>query len=140
MKTNCRQEVLDLHRFFEGWFAGRLAASDDTFARFSSVLAPHFELVSPDGRASSREEIISRLRTAHGLHATDAGLRIRIERFRVHHEAGDLGLVTYEEWQTIGGRDRGRHSCALFEAEERGPNGVRWVFVHETWLEASNAG
>ena len=60
--------------------------------------------------------------------------RIWIESFQPRLVAGNLALVTYEEWQEVEGRVTGRLSSALFREMETAPKGVEWLHVHETWL------
>lgn len=133
METRCRAEIEALHRFFEGWLAGRLPASEDAFVRLTAALAPGFRLVGPDGRVAERGALLDRLRAAHG--AEPDGLRIWIERVRARPLGAELALVLYEEWQERPGAPaRGRQSSALFQEEADAPGGVAWLHVHETWL------
>lgn len=126
-------EVAELHRFFEQWFAGDLPAT--ALARLDRALAPGFTMVTPDGATSDRAGVILAVRSAHGCAASGGPDRIRVRDVRVRHRAGAVALATYEEWQRSGGVDRGRLSSALFATEADGPNGVRWLHLHETWLE-----
>ncbi len=129
----CRAEVFGLHQFFEDWFTGKISRSDETFERFLGVLADDFEIVSPEGKKSSREEIAEATIVAHGRLA-DQGLRIWIENFSARPSSENTWVVTYEEWQEQGGTKRGRSSTAVFRRDLSSLNGVRWQHVHETWL------
>ena len=139
MEDKCRQEVLDLHQFFEDWFMGRLADDDKSFARFSSVMDDTFRIVSPAGTMTPIPALSKGLRGAHG--AWDKGGapvgRIWIENVDVRLLSDTLALVTYEEWQEQAQPAKGRQSTALFEVDVNTPNGVRWLHVHETWLPPS---
>ena len=129
----CRGEVFGLHQFFEDWFTGKISRSDQTFARFLGVLADDFEIVSPEGKKSSREEIAEATIVAHGRLAGE-GYRIWIENFSARPSSENTWVVTYEEWQEQGGTKRGRSSTAVFRRDPSSLNGVRWQHVHETWL------
>ncbi len=133
MDSRCREEVFELHQFFEDWFGGVLGNRDDSFARFSGVVAEDFEIISPEGKLSTREELQSGLRSAHGMRSED-GMRIWIENYRSRSLSDDVQLVTYEEWQRISGATRARLSTAIFRRAPSTPNGVEWVRVHEVWL------
>ena len=129
-----RLEVEQLHAFFEGWFTGRLEPTDEAFARFESVLADGFEIVSPRGTRTERAALLAGLRSAHRMHPD--GFRIWIEDVRARALEGGLTLATYEEWQEQpGGPPRGRLSSAVLRARADTPNGLEWVHVHETWLD-----
>ncbi|MBX0329298.1 DUF4440 domain-containing protein [Oscillochloris sp. ZM17-4] len=124
-------EIVELHAFFVAWLGGALPDDDATFARCAGTMAPGFAIIGPDGRLIAREELLATLRAAHG---SRPGLTIWIERPALRYRDGALTLVTYEEWQTEGGRTSGRASTALFRATPGAPNGISWAHVHETWL------
>jgi hypothetical protein len=135
MEQRLSDEVVELHQFFQDWFNATLAPSEEEFRRFSSVMGEDFVIISPNGELAEREELVERLRAAHGIWSemTLPG-RIWIENLQVRHQVGDQILVLYEEWQEIEGEARGRLSTALFRRSENTPNGVEWVHVHEVWL------
>jgi len=138
MRERCEREVVELHQFFEDWFNGVLENGDDAFKRFGGVMAEGFLVVPPDAAATEREPLIEALRGAHGSWATGNGRpgRIWIEKLRVRHDAGAWAIVTYEEWQEVGGETKGRLSTAVFGRREGTPNGVEWLHLHEVWLPA----
>ena len=140
MRELCEKEVVELHRFFQDWFGGVLENDDATFGRFGGVLAEGFLIVSPNSAATEREPLIERLRGAYGSWATGSERpgRIWIEKLRVRRSVEDWAIVTYEEWQQVGGETRGRISTAVFGRREGTPNGVEWLHVHETWLPAQS--
>jgi len=135
MEQRLSDEVVELHRFFQDWFNAVLPPTDAAFERFSSVMAERFVIISPNGELTERDELLERLRDAHGIwrEMSQPG-RIWIENLQVRHQVGDQVLVLYEEWQEIEGEPRGRLSTALFRRSEDTPNGVEWVHVHEVWL------
>ena len=114
----CRGEVFGLHQFFEDWFTGKISRSDETFERFLGVLADDFEIVSPEGKKSSREEIAEATIVAHGRLAGE-GFRIWVENFSARPSSEDTWVVTYEEWQEQGGTKRGRRARLFFGAIRR---------------------
>ena len=134
MEPRCRREVIELHRFFQDWFRGELEPTAEAFARFDSVIAESFVIIGPGGQLFERPPLVDRLRRGHGGWRDDEKSRIWIENVRLRHTAGELALLTYEEWQEIRGEVRGRLSSALFRACEGTPNRVEWLHVHETWL------
>ena len=133
MENRCQQEIVELHQFFQDWFTGVLLADDAAFARFSQVLGDTFIIISPDGRALSRNPLLESLRGMHGAHK---GQRIWIENVQLRHQADNLALVTYEEWQEVAENKTGRLSTVLFQVKPDTPNGLEWLHVHETWLPA----
>ncbi len=134
MDGRCRREVTELHGFFEGWFNGTLAATEESFNRFSSVMAPGFEIIFPNSRAMGRDELLAHVRGAHGLYAP-GGKRIRVENCICRAIAPTMRLVTYEEWIDGPEGSNGRLSSAVMRLKEGTPNGVEWLHVHEARLD-----
>ena len=141
IETRCRHEVVELHRFFQDWFAGRLPDTDDAFAPLVSALAPSFEMVTPDGATRTRDQVLGGVRGGHpggdGASSADA-TRFEIRNHRHRHSFGEVAVVTYEEWQTRGGSSQGRVATAVFQAAEAAPNGVIWLHLHETMLPSAD--
>lgn len=126
-----RLEVVELHRFFEGWLGGTLSGDESNFARLSGALAEDFEMVAPNGRLIGRTDLLEELRGAAG---GQPGLRIWTESEAPRVVAPGLVLVTYQEWQSIpDGEPRGRSSTALLRVRGDAPGGLEWLHLHETW-------
>ncbi|MEI7768586.1 MAG: hypothetical protein WCI67_01295 [Chloroflexales bacterium] len=126
-------EIAELHAFFVAWLGGDLPHNEATFARCAGTMADSFAIIGPDGRLTERADLLAALYAAHG---SRPGLRIWIERPLLRRRDGPLTLVTYEEWQTEGGRTSGRASTALFRDDPAAPHRLAWAHVHETWLPA----
>lgn len=124
------QEVIDLHTFFEAWLGGALPATDAAFARYATVTAPDFTLISPDGAMLSAAAVADWIRRSHG---TRPGFRLWTTDHQLHYADDACALVTYLEWQTRAEVTTCRISTALFVAAPGAPNGYGWRHVHETW-------
>lgn len=133
----CQREVLGLHQFFEDWFAGRLDAGPSSFARCSSVLAPEFTLINPDGERTDCADLLERLEGAHG-HASQTYFHIRIADVASRRLADGLWLVTYQEWQETDGFITARWSTAILREAPATENGLVWLHVQETWIAAED--
>lgn len=135
MEVRCQEEVHELHQFFQDWFNAVLPPTEDAFQRFESVMAERFLIISPEGVLTEREELVDRLRDAHGIWRQNSQPgRIWIENLQVRHVVGAQAMVLYEEWQEIEGEVRGRLSTAILQGLEGTPNGVEWLHVHEVWM------
>jgi hypothetical protein len=128
MEKRLTTEIVELHKFFEDWFTGKLSDDDATFSRVENALAPGFVLISPRGVIDERGPLLAMLRRAHG---SKRDFKIWIENPRARPLADSLWLVIYEEWQTSGANTTARLSTALFSTAEE----PVWQHVHETWLE-----
>lgn len=130
VQKRCRNEVDQLHMFFTDWLSGAATPTEKSFERVANVLAEAFRSVSPRGVERSRQEMLTRLRGAHGQlpHAA-----IRIENFSLCHRFGAQYVVTYQEWHD-GVPSSGRLSTAILTQKPGTPNGLQWLHVHETWL------
>lgn len=119
-------EIEELHRCFEGIFAGDAAP----LARVDAALAPSFSMVPPSGQVVPRASVIAGLTGAVGSGA----MTIRIVNPRLLWSDGRSALAVYEEWQDSTDGTTARQSSVLFEVDAAAPGGLRWIWVHETWM------
>lgn len=122
------REAIALHEVFEAW----LSTGEAAFARIEAALDPAFRMVPPEGRLVTRTEVLDRLAGAAG--ARGAGFRIAVEEPLVLAAPPGHVLLHYLERQWSGSGETLRRSAALFRADPAGPNGLRWLFVQETWI------
>ena len=136
LAVRCRQEIIELHQFFQDWFNGDLPPTEDNFARLTKVLHKNFVLIGPDGIAIHQKSLLNTLRRAHN---TRRNYNIWIENYHVLHDLDSLLIATYQERQTnLDDRmpvTTTRISTVVFGEKPDTPNGVEWLHLHETWLE-----
>ena len=128
----CQAEIESLHRFFVEWYTGE--CDDGAFEAFETALAPSFRMVHPDGEEYHRDSIVNAIARAHQTHET-ADFQIDIEGVELLHDLGDHAVVRYEEWQTLEGARTGRLSTVVFEVTGGNGGPLRWLDVHETWID-----
>ena len=141
MEALCRQEIVELHQFFQGWYRGELGETDVQFARFSRVLADDFTMITPTGSLNRRDAILQMVRQGFGSWQERNG-RIWIENIVARWKDEGHCLLTYEEWQEIDDHITARLSTALFHSyydATHDAQAVRWVHLHETWLPTGEA-
>jgi hypothetical protein len=132
MEVNCKDEVIQLHEFFEAWLGGALVKTQTNYERMTAVMNPEFQIISPDGKVTVYEPLLADLWQAHD---SRPGFRLWVKEVAVRLLSPQLALATYEEWQEIEGKVTARVSTAVFRQKNNTPNGVEWLHVHETWLE-----
>jgi len=132
MKYNWQKEIEDLHVFFENWLAGKAAKTEEVYSRFSDSVDDSFNLISPNGVSMSRKELLPSLYQSHGKRKD---VQIWTKKKKLLAQNGDILVVSYEEWQKENNEDRGIVSSAVFIIDPEKPNGVRWLHVHETWID-----
>jgi hypothetical protein len=125
-------EVVNLHRFFEEWLAGRLPDTDVAFERCVTAMATQFELIVPSGERLTRTDLLESLRGVNGSRGAD--FRLWVDELATRPIAGGVHLVTYQEWQTHDGRTTGRLSTAILADSAGAADGIEWWHVHESWL------
>ena len=129
----CREEIENLHGIFVCWFKG-LQPKEELERELHDRVTSGFSHIAPNGQfLKGRANLLVNLQEKYNAYPTKA-FDIQIENVKVVWTLNDLCLVTYEEWQEVGGESRGRLSTALFKMREGTPNGVEWLHVHETWL------
>ena len=127
-----REEIEELHRFFQEWFGGNLPDTDEAFGRVERALSPELVFITPSGKHRTAGELLEGIRQGHGRRP---GLTIRIEAPRLHHVLEDHLVATHQEWQAEDGETTGRLSTVVFGVDPEAPNGLSWLHVHETWME-----
>ncbi len=127
------EEIDELHVFFETYFLGTEASLD----RLESVLAPSFSMVNASGTEWDRAKTIAAVRAARG-HATS--LRITTSGHRLLYEGDGCLVARYVEEHRLAERSNCRVSTVVFVTDDRAPNGVSWLRVHETWCPQELAG
>jgi hypothetical protein len=133
MEQDIHNEIIQLHQFFQNWFNGMLPFNKDNFSRLENALEPGFLLINPYGSCLNRDGILDSLRSAYN---TEKSIRIWIEKPSVKHSFGNITIATYQEWQKKDQKTTSRFSTVVFRAHQINPNGVRWVHVHETWINS----
>ncbi len=124
-----RDEIIELHQAFETWFLG----TGESLDRVEEALDPRFTFVGPDGSESDRAAIIEQIAAGRG-HTND--LTITTSDHVLLEATAEVALARYVEihnWPD--GRSNRRLSTVVFRVDPTGPNGLRWLRVHETWLD-----
>lgn len=134
-----RDEIVELHQFFEDWFLGRggEATKTEGVDRADRAFHPDFTFIGPDGVVADRATTLQRIADGYA-HTTE--LTIETVDHRLVHpgsaSAGGTIVATYIERHRLSeGRANERISTAVFVVDPDGPNGLRWLHVHETWLD-----
>lgn len=130
--ATCRDEIEALHDFFVGWYTGRTAV--DSCDRLDRALNADFEMVTPDGTRHGQEAVVEMVREGYDGRDADA-FNIEIRNVETRYAVDDHALVRYEEWQETPAETTGRLSTVLFEEAPDAPGDVRWLDLHETWLD-----
>ena len=131
MITRIKNEITELHQFFQDWYNHQLSPTEKNFARCADVLDPNFSIIFPSGEMVQYQILLGTLRNAHGSYTN---MRIWIKNIQELHQIGDLIIATYEEWQEVEGKVTARLSSVLFQKSDSTSNGLLWLHVHETWI------
>ncbi len=122
-----REEIEDLHNYFHAYFSGAETSS----ARLEESLAAGFTIVGPSGDESNREQIIAAIMPRQGH---DGDLRISTRDHQLIKASDDSIVASYIEVHHTPDETTVRRSTAVFLIDPNGPNGLRWLRVHETWI------
>ncbi len=128
------QEVADLHTFFEGWLGGTAENTPAVFSRLESSLGWDFTMVAPSGARLQRQDVIAWVRGAYGAKGKPGPFRIAVVEAELLLLRPPIVVLRYVEEQATGPVISRRRSTAVFEAQEKGQDGVKWLALHETWI------
>jgi hypothetical protein len=128
------REVVGLHAFFEDWLGGTAENTHAVFSRLESSLGEEFTMVAPSGARLQRSDVIGWLRGAHGIKGKQGRLSIAIVEPELLLLRPPLVILRYVEEQAVGSAVTRRRSTAVLEGLGDGEQGVRWLALHETWI------
>ena len=131
-ESACRAEIERLHDSFVAWFTG--SADRDDFGAIADALDADFEMIVPGGRRRGRAVVLDSTRAADGR-AGPGTVDLDGRNVEIRHDRGDCAVVRYEEWQETPDGTTARVSTVLLREDDEAPNGLRWVDVHETWMD-----
>ncbi|MHA2290376.1 MAG: hypothetical protein ACXABG_16440 [Promethearchaeota archaeon] len=136
MEAVLNSEIKELHTFFQKWYNGEFYYSNLIFQRLTTVLHPKFVLITPNGKKRNRKNLIQEIWESYGTRdLINNPMKIWIDNYEYHGEFNSIYIATYEEWQIINSEKVGRLSTAIFRETSNNYNNLRWLHVHETWLE-----
>ena len=120
--------------FLASWFAGK-ASKPENPADFylNKVLADNFMMVRPDGTRLDREQTLDSF--FNKLYASEPDV-LRHDNLNINTilDTGSLAVVAYEEDHVYVDESIVNAVTAIFLQNEKAPNGVSWLSVHETAL------
>lgn len=122
-------EIAELHAVFEGYFLGRLP---DDLSRVEDALAPGFSMVVPSGGEPGRKQVLAALKAGYGQRSS---LEITTSDYQLLHDADSLIVAAYTESHHLADEASHRRATVVFRRDAEGPNGLRWLRVHETWID-----
>ncbi len=122
-----REEIDELHRFFEAYFLG----TESSIERAEAVFAPEFSFVGASGTESDRDNTLQMIRDGH---AHTSNLTITTSDHRLVLQTADVIVATYIEHHQLSEGINHRLSTVVFVPDPTAPNGLLWKHVHETWI------
>jgi len=123
-----RAEIIELHDFFHAYFLGQ----DESLDRVDAALHAGFTIVGPNGAVSDRATTLEMLRQGH---AHTQSLVITTLDHTLLHQTDEVLVASYVERHELSAATNDRLSTVVFAVDPAGPNGARWLRVHETWLD-----
>ncbi|MEM9562830.1 MAG: DUF4440 domain-containing protein [Actinomycetota bacterium] len=130
-----RAEIDELHEFFQMYFLGGVDVS--ALDRVEVALHTDFTFVGPHGDEAERQAVIDRIAAGHG-HTSE--LTISTTEHALVHHGGDVVVARYVEGHHLAdGQANRRLSTVVFLVDPDGPNGLRWLRVHETFIESESS-
>lgn len=132
MKTKVKKEVVNLHRFFQDWFSGKVENSQKLF---NSNVRDHFdaafEFVTKSGAHFNKTKTVAMLKNAYGY---DPKFKIKVSLKSLRKVEKYTYLVVFEERQIDEGKKNRRLSVAvIWHDRKRGT--PKWLHCQESPIE-----
>lgn len=142
LAQQCEDEIRALHTIFVTWFRGKApieTLKNDLLQRMSS----QFSHVAPNGHMVIGRDVLIRYLTEKYSCYKDRTFSIDVYNVQLLWSSPTHCLAGYEEWQSWDDEDEengvqqfGRLSTCLLERVSDGSGGLKFIHVHETWMEA----
>jgi hypothetical protein len=126
------REVVAFHEFLADFFNARGHSAPADVIAHLTAFDDDFVVVSPDGSIQAVSQLRAWLETGRG---GQPGKEIDIENMQLRHLGADFLILTYHEVQKLPDRTTRRLSSATFARADAAPLGVKWLHLHECWLE-----
>ena len=129
-------EMRFTRNFLAKWFAGAIQKPEDPADFYlNRVLAKNFNIVRPNGVPLNREQTLAGF---YGkLHGSDPMvLRHDNDNINPLLDTAAVAVVGYDESHVYQDHTVINALTAVFLNDNTAPNGVRWLLVHETPIEA----
>jgi len=130
MAIEWQDEVLELHEAFERWF--RREGGQESMDRIRKAFHEDLSYIGPGGGRVGRDELLRRLQDMRGAMPD---IHIEVSALEELHRIGDWLVATYHETHRRGEETTLRSTTVIFKVDPSAPRGVRWLHVHESWLE-----
>ena len=128
---NWRDEIIELHDYFQQLYLAEATSLD----RAEAALHPDFTFVGPDGSEADRSQTLAMLEAGIGH---SQSVVITTSDHTLLAETDELVVASYREHHQLSERSNERLTTVVFVVDPSGPNGVRWLRVHECWLTESD--
>lgn len=135
LAARAEAEVFALHAFLVDWFAGRGEAAGPD--RADAAFHTDFFRVAPDGMAQDRADVVAMIARGRASLGSDFEIDIALEA--AMPVAQDVVLLRYVEHQATAAWRTARRVSALLVADPSAPEGVAWLWLHETWIDQTKA-
>lgn len=129
MQKNVRKEIEEFHEFCDKWLGGGIP-QESLHENFIAAMDDQFEIITPNGNHANLQVIAAVISSMYG----SSGRRVHVRNVQIREFDG-FYVATYEEVHTEGDIVTTRLTSSVFVDDPNRTNGVRWVHVHETWLD-----
>ena len=124
------KEIVELHEFFEGWFCGRLTGNE--ISVLDNVIHDEFILITPQADQIDKSRLKEIISSNHGKISDQ---KIWVENISIRSTFDGVILATYNECQKKNDVETCRLSSVLFKKDDSARNKIRWLHLHETFIE-----
>ncbi len=122
-----RAEIDDQHRYLEALFLG----SETSLDRAEQSFHADYTFVGPNGETADRRATLEMLRQGIG-HTSQ--LTLTVSDHRLLFESDEIVVAEFVERHDLARGANERRCTVVFVVDAAGPNGLRWLRTHESWI------
>lgn len=130
MNKHIENEIIEVHRLFQGWYNGTIEKAElDT--SIGSRLSEQFYIVFPDATKNTKNQLLDMMRNDYD---NDKTYRIEIKDLEIDLLSDALFLASYQEWQYWDDESEPKLKLQSTSILRLLGEKSEWLAIHETQI------
>ncbi|KAL4576841.1 hypothetical protein LXL04_012941 [Taraxacum kok-saghyz] len=132
-------EVVKFYLFLERWQRAEVENSEQYLEYLKAVFSSCGVYLNPYGVEQSLDDVIKKMEESCGG-KKGKQYRIWVDQVFSSQLDSNTWLVKFKKWEQTGEEQKCCFTTAILSTKDvKGPHGVSWVHVHQTWVDGSKS-